>query len=127
MPTLLKQGTWCTTPKNLEFTDSTTNFRLWIGDVSNRNSFGECVFPLEGNILFFGVDVQTPSLGNFDCHLQKNGSTDVASISYAPSETGRKGVVMDAVYLINDWWNIECHKTGPGFVMRVGFMVAGKL
>jgi len=85
MPTLLKQGTWCTTPKNLEFTDSTVNFQLWIGDVSTKDDLSENIFPLEGNILFFGVDVQTPSLDTFTIHLQKNGSTDVASIAYGAS------------------------------------------
>jgi len=36
-------------------------------------------------------------------------------------------VVLNAVYFEDDWWNLEMIRDGPGFVVRAGLMIAGKL
>jgi len=127
MPTLLDRGSWCITPRNWEYNPTGDVPRAWVQNTVNVNDFSECIFPLEGKILFFGADVQNPDLTNLEFILKKNGSTEVARLQYGASESGIKGVVLNAVYFEDDWWNLEMIRDGPGFVVRAGLMIAGKL
>ena len=98
--------------------------------VSPLGGFGYVNFydPLEGNVLYMMCDVRSNSDNvGFEIQLRRNGSSTVATIAYAPLETGRKALILNQPYLFQDFMQVRFVKPQNFSIVSFFYFFAGKL
>lgn len=84
--------------------------------------------PLEGRILYFMVEVfsNTDVLG-FEVELRRNAVSTTANISFGPSETGRKALLLNIPYLQGEFLQYRIIKPQNFSIIFFQCFFAGKL
>ncbi len=86
-------------------------------------------FPLDGKVLYFGIQVTAnDDPAGVDFHVRKNDSSNIATHSFGPNETGKKeDGTLNEVVLTGEFIQLNVDLKSGGSVVTFYFCVVGKL